>query len=386
MLSFLMVLAAIADFFFDLFRAFVFAIAKSCPSYVAIWFRPIWGLGLIASNVQSNLPQSTVIKWDSNFRKNLKHNTVFVMVSTRIGWQPQTGSTYVMFMYPTLPPNLVQTAEGTLPGQGITITPTQSAAVIGEYSDFAQVSSRAMATAIDDVPGNIGKEMSYQLGQTLSALVRTLADTAYTYDTSARVQLAASSTTVFTTLSLNVIRNNTMSMAGRAIHPLDDDAQFPGVIHPFQEGDVASDTSNNSPIDIAKHTKEGLARIDNFVSTDLMERVEYPSSNARFWRTGLVTTITNYQSVSGLTGLSCYLLGQDGVFSYDMAAPGDTAIDDGAWQGIECYIERNFPKTAYDPAGVIPAAASYKCHFTTSFGPDLTTARLRVIQAASAVS
>jgi hypothetical protein len=341
---------------------------------------------MIASNLQSNLPQSTVIKWDSNFRKNLKHNTVFLMCSTRIGWQPQTGSTYVMFMYPTLPPNLVQTAEGTLPGVGITITPTQSSAVIGEYSDFAQVSSRAMATAIDDVPGNIGKEMSYELGQTLSAIVRTLADTAYTYDSSARDQLAASSTTVYTTLSLNVIRSQTMSMLGRAIHPINDVDMFTGVIHPFAEGDVDADTSNNAPIDIAKHTKEGLAMMDNFVSTDLERVIEYPSSNARFYRTGLVTTISNYQSVSGLTGLSTYIFGQDGIFSYDMAAPGDTTIDDGRWQGIECYIERNFPKTAYDPAGVIPAAASYKCHFTSSFGPDLTTARLRVIQAASAVS
>jgi hypothetical protein len=185
---------------------------------------------------------------------------------------------------------------------------------------------------------------------------------------------------------LNVIRSQTMSMLGRAIHPIDDVDMFTGVIHPFAEGDVDADTSNNAPIDIAKHTKEGLAMIENFVSTDLERVIEYPSSNARFFRTGLVTTIANYNSVTGLTGLSTYLFGQDGVFSYDMAAPGDTAIDDGRWQGIECYIERNFPKTAYDPAGVIPAAASYKCHFTSSFGPDLTTARLRVIQGASAVS
>jgi hypothetical protein len=354
--------------------------------FFQIFIAPFLGNFILASNLQSNLIQTQAVHFESKFRSNLKHETVFLMCTARIQWQPQTGSTYVMYMYPTLAANVVQTAEGTLPGIGITLTPTNSTAVIGEYSDYATVSSRAMATAIDDVPGNIGKEMSYQLGQSLSAIVRTLADTAYTYDSSALVKLAASSTTVFTTLSLNVIRNQTMSMLGRAIHPLGDEAMFPGVIHPFAEGDVDQDTSNNSPIDIAKHTEEGLAMLDNFVSTDLVKRVEYPSSNVRFFRTGLVTTIPNFQSVSGLTGLSTYLFGQDGVFSYDMAAPGDTAFDDGRWEGIECYLERNFQKSAYDLAGVIQGGASYKCHFTASFGPDLSTARLRVIQAASAVS
>lgn len=350
------------------------------------WFRPAFPMGIVASNVQGNLSQTQAIKFDSNFRKNLKNNTCHVMICTRIKWPTQSGSTYVMFMYPTLPPNIVQTAEGTLPGQGVTLSPTQSSAVIGEYSDYATVSSRALATAIDDVVGNIGVEMAYELGQSLSSIPRTLFDTAYTYDSSARVQLAASSTTVFTTLSLNAIRTSTQSMVGRAIPTLDGDMMYPGIIHGFVEGDVANDTSNNSPIDIAKHTKEGLAEMEDYISADVVHTVEYPSSNAKFYRSNLVTTIANYQSVTGLTGLSTYMAGQDGVFAYDMAAPGDTAFDDGDWRGIECFLERQFPKSAYDPAGVVPGAASYKVHYTASYGPDLTTARLRVIQAASAVS
>jgi len=349
-------------------------------------FRQAIAPAIVASNTTANLPQTQAIKFDSSFRKNLKNNTCHVMLCTRIKWPTQTGSTYVMYMYPTLGPNVTQTAEGVLPGIGITLTPTPSNAVIGEYSDFAQVSSRALATAIDDVVGNIGKEMSYELGQTLSAIPRVLFDTAYTYDSSARIQLAASSTTVFTTLTLNEIRLATQSMVGRAIPTLDGAEMYPGVIHGFVEGDVANDTSNNSPIDIAKHTKEGLAAMESYISADVVHMVEYPSSNARFYRSNLVTTITNYQSVSGLTGLTTYLAGQDGVFAYDMAAPGDTAFDDGDWRGIECFLVRDFPKSAYDPPGVVPGAASYKVHYTASYGPDLVTARLRIIQAASAVS
>lgn len=388
-LSTLFVIIEVID---SLFSASIRAIAWTLKRSLAGRFfcdqflLPAMLKGVIASNVQSNLPQAQVIFWNSTFRKNLKNNTCHVMICTRVDWKEKVGNTYVMFMYPTLPPNLVQTAEGTLPGVGVTLTPTQSAAVIGEYSDYATLSSRAAATAIDDTIGNIGQEMAYELGQTLSEIPRLLFDNAYTYDASARIQLPASSTTVFTTLSLNEIRTATQSMVGRAIPTLEGAEMYPGVIHGFVEGDVANDTSNNSPIDIAKHTKEGLAIMESFISADVVHSVEYPSSNAKFYRSNLVTQIANYQSVTGLTGLTTYLAGQDGVFAYDLKAAGDTSIGDGDYRGIDCFIERNFPRSAYDPAGVIPGAASYRCHFTASYGPDLSTARVRVIQAASAVS
>lgn len=341
-----------------------------------------------ASNNQGNLPQSTVTHWDKNFRKNLKHQTVFLACSERIPFPINAGSTYVLFMYPTMGANINQSAEGTI-GTGLTITPLQSSAVIGEYSDYATVSSRALATAIDNVVVNIGTEMAYRLGQSLSQIVRQLVDTAGTIDASAVVKLPATSTSVYTTMSLNVLRNEVQSMAGRAIHPMGEDMSFPGVIHPFTWGDVISDTSNNSPIDIAKHTKEGFDKLEGFVSTDITRTLEVPSSGIKFYQTGLVTSTVNYNpgggAIAGLTALSTYLFGEDGIFTYDLAAPGDTAIGQGDYQGIKPYIEQSAPKSIADPAGVIPAWTSYKCHFTASFGPD-PTMRLRVIQAASAVS
>lgn len=341
-----------------------------------------------ASNNQANLPQSTITHWDKTFRKNLKHETPMVACSARLSMPIHAGSTYVMFMYPALPPNTSQASEGTV-GTGLTITPLQSSAVIGEYADYATVSSRALWTAIDNVPQNIAVEMAYRLGQTLHTICRLLVDTGATLDTSTIVKLPASSTSVFTTLSLPVIRNEVQSMAGRAIHPPQGDGSFPGIIHPFALGDVLADPSNNSPIDIAKHTPAGFSKLDSFISTDISEVIKLPSSGVSFYQTGLVTQSANYNpgtgAVTGLTALRTYIFGEDAFFTYDLAAPGDTAISQGEWQGIKPYIEANAPRSGFDPSGLIQAWAAYKCHFTTSFGPD-TTIRERMIDSGSAVS
>jgi hypothetical protein len=298
----------------------------------------------------------------------------------RLDFPIHSGNTYVLFMYPTLGANLNQAAEGVAPGTGITVSVLQSTAVIGEYADFATFSSRALATAIDPVVENIGVEMAYRLGQSLSGLVRLTADAGNSVDATIANKLPATSTTVFTTLTLNYIRNLVQSLAGRSVPPLQGyEAKFPGVIHPFVMGDVMADTSNNSPIDIVKRTTEGWPKLMEFVSTDITEMLEIPSSGAT----------PNYNpgsgSISGLTALRTYIFGMDGVFSYNLAAPGDTGFGEGEWQGIKPYIMQNAQPSIADPSGLIPGWTSYKCHFTTSLGPD-TTGRYRYVDGGSAVS
>lgn len=123
-----------------------------------------------------------------------------------------------------------------------------------EYADFANFSSLALATAIDNTVENVAREMAYRLGESLSGLVRATADGANAVDASVLTQLAASSTTSFTTLNLNQIRNSVQSLAGRSVRPFDEASKsFAGVIHPFSLGDVLADTSNNSPIDILSY-------------------------------------------------------------------------------------------------------------------------------------
>jgi hypothetical protein len=179
-------------------------------------------------------------------------------------------------------------------------------------------------------------------------------------------------------------------MAGRSIKPFNKAKQlFRGVIHPFALGDVAADNSNNSPIDILKHTTEGLDWMEELVSTQLDRVVEIPTSGVEFYQSNLVTQTVNYNpgggAVSGLTALSTYIFGQDGVFRVRLAGPNDTSYGEGLWEGIMCKTFKNVSPTQADPLGQVPAWCSYLIHFTAGASPD-PTQRLRVIMAGSAVS
>jgi hypothetical protein len=333
----------------------------------------------------NNLPQSTVKFYDKKFRENLKAQTPFVRVSERLDLPMKSGNQYEMFMYVPLAANSSQTTEGTV-GNSIGVSVLTTTATIGEYADYANFSSLALATAIDNTVENVAKEMSYRLGESLSALVRATADGANSVDSSVLVQLGATTTSSFTALSLSQIRNSVQSLAGRAVRPFDEASKsFCGVIHPFALGDVLADNSNDSPIDILKHTPVGLSKMEDLVSVDLTEVIELPSSGVHFFQTNLVTQTANYKNVTGLTALRTYIFGRDGIYSVKLGAQGDTEYGDGEWQNINCNIVQNAEPSAFDPEGLIPGWTSYRVHFTTSLGPD-TTVRIREIDAASAIS
>jgi hypothetical protein len=134
-------------------------------------------------------------------------------------------------MYVPLAANTAQTAQGTV-GAGIQVSVLSTTATIGEYADYASFSSLSLATAIDNTVENVAREMSYRLGESLSALVRATADGANSVDSSVQVELAASSATSFTALSLSQIRNSVQSLAGRSVRPFDEASKaFAGVIH-----------------------------------------------------------------------------------------------------------------------------------------------------------
>ena len=338
-----------------------------------------------AGNGQSQLPQSTVKFYDKKFRENLKAQTPFVACSERLDLPKNSGNQYEMFMYVPLAANTSQTTEGTV-GNSITVSVLNTTATIGEYADYANFSSLSLATAIDNTVENVAREMSYRLGESLSGLVRATADGANSVDSSVLVQLGATSISSFTALSLNQIRNSVQSLAGRSVRPFDEASKaFCGVIHPFALGDVLADTTNNSPIDILKHTPVGQAKMEDLISVDLTEMIELPGSGVHFFQTNQVTTTANYKGVSGLTALRTYIFGRDGIFSIKLGAQGDTEFGDGEWQNINCNIVQNAEPTVADPEGLIPGWTSYRVHFTTSLGPD-TTVRIREIDAASAIS
>jgi hypothetical protein len=221
-------------------------------------------------------------------------------------------------------------SEGTVP-TGIAASVGTTTATIGEYADYANFSSLSLATAIDPVVENVGRELSYRLGQSLSAIVRAVIDGANSIDASVSTYLGAS------TLALANIRTAVHSLAGRAVLPFNEaEALFAGVIHPFVVGDLLNDSSNNSAIDVLKHTVPGTQRMDDLVSTDLKDTLEFPATGVAFFQSNLVTL--NAGGAGGGSTYRTYIMGKDGVIAIRLGGRGDTAIDDGQWRNIECNI------------------------------------------------
>ena len=333
-----------------------------------------------AANGTSNLPQARVIYYDKRFVENLKAQTPFVRCAERRELPMGSGNQLQLFMYNTFGANTTQAAEGTVE-TGISTSVGTTTATIGEYADYANFSSLALATALDPIVDNVSRELSYRLGQTLSAIVRAVADGANSIDASVAVNIAGG-----TSLALANIRSQVQSLAGRAVLPFDEAANmFSGVIHPFAVGDLLNDSSNNSAVDILKRTVPGQAKMEDLVSTDLAETLVFPGTGVSFFQSNLVTLTSAYQASSGVVAYRTYIFGKDGVIAIRLGGRGDNAINDGNWRNLQCNTMTNAPLSVADPSGMIQGWTSYRVHFTASLPPD-TTMRLRYINATSAVS
>ena len=243
-----------------------------------------------ASNQTSNLPQSRIIFYDKRFIENLKAQTPFLRCAERRELPMNSGNQLELFMYNTFGANTVQASEGTV-GTGITATVGTTTATIGEYADYANFSSLALATSLDNAVENVGRELSYRLGQTLSAIVRAVVDGSNAIDSSVATAIAGG-----TSITLANIRSAVQSLAGRAVMPFDEsENMFAGVIHPFAVGDLLNDSSNNSAIDVLKRTVPGQQKMDDLVSTDLKETLEFPATGVSFFQSNLVTLTSTYR-------------------------------------------------------------------------------------------
>lgn len=336
-----------------------------------------------ASNTTSTLPQSRVTYYDRIFVENLKAQTPFVRVAERRDLPLNSGNQIELFMLNTLGANTAQNSEGVVLS-GISVSVGTTTATIGEYSDHCEFSALSLATAIDQTVENIGRELSYRLGSTLSAITRSVIDGASAIDSSVSNQRPGG-----VSLRLSDIRSATQGLAGRGVLPSNvesdpKDSTFAGVIHPYLVGDLLNDIINSGPVDTLKHTVPGLQRMDDLVSVDLEDTLEFPATGVAFFQSNLVTLTSTYQGSSGVVAYRTYIIGKDGVIAVRLGSRGDNAID-ADWRNLETNVVQDAPLSVSDPAGLIPGWSSYRCHYTASLPPD-TTQRLRTIDATSAIS
>jgi len=334
----------------------------------------VLGVGVSpASNLTTNLPQSVVTQWDKVFIANLKAETPWVRCTSRRQLDEASGNKLALFMYQNLPaPPLTQAPEGTIQ-TGLTVTVVQNTSTIGNYADYANISTYALQTAIDPALEALGVQMAYRLSQVINLIIQNTADGAAAVDPKvAMVPLGANVTAQDITAAAQ-------SLAAVNALPFDN-GRYTGVIHPLIVGDILMSTQPNGITDVLKRTAEGQEKLRELPSPDGDSLTVIDWGGVSFHQSTLVK-----QTGTAPVKLRTYVIAKDGVIGISFGAKENTAIGDGDWRNIQVWVRRITEPSGYDPSKMIGGFASYNTMYTATLPPD-PVQRIRYFDAATALT
>lgn len=280
-----------------------------------------------AANV-SNVLTAQAILFDKELIPNLKGETnAFVTAAERRVQGLHQGINRTFFSYNTLLGDTTQSADGTV-GAPEYVTQISAPAQIGEWNNYTNFSSFAIAASIDELCGNSAIELGYQAGQSISELYSAVADSASTAD--ANVNQSGLLASPYT-LDLATIREMKQQLVSIDVLPCKN-GMFMGAISPNVLGDIFNATTvNNSIVDLWK--LGNIEKFDKMAGSDQMQDIVLPGTNIMFHQTPFVTKTTNYQS-SGKTAYRTYVFGNYAMIGVWLGVPGDTELGEGDWRTI----------------------------------------------------
>lgn len=334
--------------------------------------------GISPTSMQSgNSPQAALtVRYNRNFIENLKAVLTKLRMCTRFPMPMHAGQVFRDFMIQPLTANTTEQSEGTV-GSGISVTINYQDILLGQWADFLNLSDKVDDTTISDDLMNYEREMAYRLGLSVDDLVMAFFDYLRTLDSKTTNQDV---TTGNFQLTKQQIEQAPFSLKGQNVKPMDK-GYYCGSIHPFFVGDImALDNSNNSIVDILKHTPEGQMKLEELPDAEGGDEVGYISLFGCRWMESTNQTQTaSYQS-SSQTAVRTYLAGKDAAIAVKLDRPDKTNIDDGQPKNMTLWRGQYKPGNQADPAGVIGAGTSY--NFVGGFGlPPDTTSRARCFDA-----
>lgn len=327
--------------------------------------------GISPTSMQSsNTPQAALtIHYNRSFIENLKARTTKLRLATRMSMPTHAGQVFRNFLIQPLTANVTQQSEGTV-GSGISVSINFQDYQLGQWADFLNISDKAFITSISDDLVNYEREMAYRLALTVDDLTMAFFDYLRTLDSKTANQDV---TTGNFQLTKQQIEQAPFSLLGQNVMPMDR-GYFCGSIHPFFVGDLmALDNSNNSVVDILKHTPEGAMKLEELPDGPEGDEVKYIELMGCRWMASTNQTQTaNFQS-SGLTAIRTYLAGKDAIIAIKLDRPDRTNVDDGQYKNMTLWRGEYKPGQAADPAGVIGAGTSYNAILAFGVPPDITS-------------
>lgn len=327
-----------------------------------------------AAQTSANMPQARLtIHYNRVFMKFLYANLNKLLMVTHMDLPQKSGQTFRNFMSIPLPADLQQQTEGTI-GPPEQINVDFNDIVVGQWANYNNISDLAFMTSISNDLEENRRVMAYQLGLTIDDLINAMMDYLRTYDTRTTNQ---DSTTTPYAFTKNIIEQMPGSLSGATVPPMKD-GYYNGSLHPFFVSDMAIDDSNNSIVDIWKHTDSGQLKLEQLTDpgAEGMEPTKVIELFGCHWRQSTnQTQVANWQG-SGETAIYTYLAGMDAIVFVNFPNQRHTAIDP-RWENMNLWAGEYRDRTAYDPNGLIIGGTGYNCVLGVGLPPD-TTSRMRI--------
>ena len=328
-----------------------------------------------AAQTSANMPQARLtIHYNRIFMQWLYMFLNKLLLCTHMDLPEKSGQTFRNFMSNTLGADTVQQTEGTIE-QPEQITVNFRDIVVGQWANYNNISDLAFMTSISNDLEENRRIMAYQLGQTVDDLVMYMMDYLRSYDARTGYQDSVVAPYAF---GKNIIEQIPASLSGATVPPMDS-GTYNGSIHPFFVGDLQLDNSNNSVVDIWKHTDAGQLKLEGLTqadegqgSTRILELF-----GAR-WRQS--TNQTQYAAWQGgsATGVSTYCAGKNAIVFINFPNERHTKIDP-RWENMNLWAGQYTAKTAYDPNSLIYGGTGYNCVLGVGLPPDpAATSRMRI--------
>jgi N4-gp56 family major capsid protein len=344
--------------------------ALNCAGGQANGFAFNDGASPASMNSGNSVTAANVIHYNAKYVANLKSRTPAQRLCSRREMPAKAGQKWQDSMWNPLPANTQEATEGSV-GPGIVVTGQSNLYTLGQWADYVNFSDLLVLTDISPLVENVERELAYRCGLTIQKLTLAQMDFARTIDTSVGALDAANNTT---SITRNTFVEAAGSMRGRNVQPLEGMNRFGALIHPFFVTDMMVDNSNNSYVDIMKHTIEGQMALKELPAPNGENEV-ISFGGVTFFETTALTSGTRSWS-GGSIAIRSYVVGEDGVIAVRIERPGKTSIGDGEHKNLKLWRGNYGMGSSFDPAALIGAGTSYNIVGTWGLPPD-TTMRLR---------
>lgn len=329
-----------------------------------------------AAQTSANMPQARLtVHYNRVFMQWLYLMLNKLLMATHMDLPEKSGQTFRNYMAVPLGADTQQQTEGTI-GSPESISVNFRDIIVGQWANYNNISDLAFMTSISNDLEENRRLMAYQLGFTVDDLVMFMFDYLRTFDARTANQDSLNAPYSF---SKNIIEQMPASLSGATVLPMDS-GTYNGSIHPFLVGDVLLDNSNNSIVDIWKHTDAGQLKLEPLTASDPdgQNSTRILELFGGRWRQS--TNQTQYAAWQGSAsvGVSTYLAGKDAILFINFPNKRHTKIDP-VWKNMNLWAGEYVAKTAYDPNGLIMAGTGYNAVLGVGLPPDpLATSRARI--------